>query len=523
MRSLRGRLMSTFQGQGPCVSASLTNQPVTPFAREKNRRIFRDFWTLFIVPSRTFKMSISPTYSFLGLSSNSPPAFNGNAFLGHDRPPSRRLASGTASQSSPEAYESSVWAASPSKVVAYPRTNSPSHLTPAGTALSQLEASPWTIQSNLKRKRPQPRQSSKGLRGRYGCRTCRQRHLKCDEVRPTCENCVKAKRDCLWNHEIRMSHDHRSSASTTNNSNLNSAHPERPARKFVSASASKRSVCSVTPLDRHRQNLETVTRNEHGECLANVTEPVGSPRGLLTFALEAQLFQFYVEHAGPWLDITSPSLHFASTTPRLALSNPVLLFACLAYAARAIHSHCSLSEQYSGACVKLLIPLLSDEGFVGSDETLLATLVILRHVEQYTEAPQDQAAHLSGAFSLVALRPEPPPRDSLPGAALWTYMRQDIRQALLNRAPPKLKPSHGIRLDNFDADGGESSWADRACHLAALACTFAWGDTEDEVNGSYLSGLLDWWVDNLPQVYYPYHESESSVRFLSRWHGMYCP
>lgn len=289
----------------------------------------------------------------------------------------------------------------------------------------------------------------------------------------------------------------------------------------MSGSASERSVSFVMPLD--RQNLETVARKEHGECLANLTEPVCSPRELLTFALEGQLFQFYIEHAGPWLDITSPSLHFASTTPRLALANPVLLLACLAYAARAIHPHCSLSEQYSGACIKLLIPLLSDEGFVGSDETLLATLVILRHVEQYAEAPQDQAAHLSGAFSLVALRPEPPPRESLPGAALWTYMRQDIRQALLNRAPPKLKPSHGIHLDNFDGDGGESSWADRACYLAALACTFAWGDTKDEVDESYLSGLLDRWVDNLPQVYYPYHESEGSVQFLARWHGMYCP
>lgn len=286
-------------------------------------------------------------------------------------------------------------------------------------------------------------------------------------------------------------------------------------------STCERSVSFVMPLD--RQDLETVTRKGHGECLANVIDQVCSPRELLTFALEGQLFQFYIEHAGPWLDITSPSLHFASTTPRLALSNPVLLLACLAYAARAIHPHCSLSEQYSGACIELLIPLLSDEALVGSDETLLATLVILRHVEQYAEAPHDQAAHLSGAFSLVALRPEPPPRVSLPGAALWLYMRQDIRQALLNRAPPKLKPSHGIRLDNFDGDEGESSWADRACYLAALACTFAWGDTKDEVDESYLSGLLDWWVDNLPQVYHPYHESEGSVRFLAPWHGKYRP
>ena len=41
-----------------------------------------------------------------------------------------------------------------------------------------------------------PAPSAKSKRVRTGCLTCRDRHLKCDEGLPVCENCLKSKRDC---------------------------------------------------------------------------------------------------------------------------------------------------------------------------------------------------------------------------------------------------------------------------------------------------------------------------------------
>jgi hypothetical protein len=335
-----------------------------------------------------------------------------------------------------------------------------------------------------------------------------------------CDNCTKAKRECLWNHEIRLSHDPRSFSSSV-------ARP-RTASSASRASAEDSQTGSNVCEDRRwrvRINLRLspdvlrdAPRDASGDYLANVSHCEWIPDQILKFPLEACFFRFYVEQAGPWLDITSPSQHFGLTVPRLAVSNPVLLFACLCYSARALVPDSSLSEQYMSACIKLLIPLLSDEVFVSTDETLLATLVILRHVEQYAEAPDDKGAHLSGAFSLIASQRFLPPHDSLPGAALWTYMRQDIRQALLRRAPPKLKPSHGIQVENFD-DVGESSWADRACYLAALACTFAWGGADEEIDSEYLNQLLQSWETNLPKEYLPYHVSGDSIQYLARWHG----
>lgn len=42
----------------------------------------------------------------------------------------------------------------------------------------------------------------KPKRTRTGCLTCRERHLKCDESKPTCANCAKSQRDCNWGKKL---------------------------------------------------------------------------------------------------------------------------------------------------------------------------------------------------------------------------------------------------------------------------------------------------------------------------------
>lgn len=42
----------------------------------------------------------------------------------------------------------------------------------------------------------------KPKRTRTGCLTCRERHLKCDETKPTCNNCSKSQRDCNWGKKL---------------------------------------------------------------------------------------------------------------------------------------------------------------------------------------------------------------------------------------------------------------------------------------------------------------------------------
>lgn len=264
------------------------------------------------------------------------------------------------------------------------------------------------------------------------------------------------------------------------------------------------------------------TDSSTGRFVANLDPSGTNHTSLLAHPLEARLFQIFIETTSRWLDVTSPSCHFSRTVPRLALENEVLLLACLAYASKAVAPTTSLSDQYGSACIELLIPLLSDEVFVHTDNTLLATLVLLRHVEQYTNAAEDQAAHLGGAFAIIASRKVLPRHESLPGAALWTYMRQDLRRALIHRAAPKLRPRHNPRPDELDATdcAVESIWADRACHLALMACCFAWSDSGAEVDPDNLLQLLNTWRNSLPHEYNAYHEDTSALYYLSSWHGM---
>jgi hypothetical protein len=42
----------------------------------------------------------------------------------------------------------------------------------------------------------------KPKRTRTGCLTCRERHLKCDETKPTCNNCAKSQRECNWGKKL---------------------------------------------------------------------------------------------------------------------------------------------------------------------------------------------------------------------------------------------------------------------------------------------------------------------------------
>lgn len=71
-------------------------------------------------------------------------------------------------------------------------TNSPS---------SQNE-SPGNRVVPIKKRDSDATQDSKPKRTRTGCLTCRERHLKCDETKPTCHNCSKSQRDCNWGKKL---------------------------------------------------------------------------------------------------------------------------------------------------------------------------------------------------------------------------------------------------------------------------------------------------------------------------------
>ncbi|RYF46427.1 MAG: Zn(II)2Cys6 transcription factor, partial [Cytophagaceae bacterium] len=57
-------------------------------------------------------------------------------------------------------------------------------------------------QVNSKKREGDATPDGKPKRTRTGCLTCRERHLKCDETKPTCNNCAKSQRECNWGKKL---------------------------------------------------------------------------------------------------------------------------------------------------------------------------------------------------------------------------------------------------------------------------------------------------------------------------------
>lgn len=51
------------------------------------------------------------------------------------------------------------------------------------------------------------RSKASRLRSNEGCRTCRQRKVKCDEAHPRCGPCTRLNRDCVWGRQWRFQND----------------------------------------------------------------------------------------------------------------------------------------------------------------------------------------------------------------------------------------------------------------------------------------------------------------------------
>lgn len=216
---------------------------------------------------------------------------------------------------------------------------------------------------------------------------------------------------------------------------------------------------------------------------------------------------------GSQLDIASPQRHFGETVPRLALVNRVPYAACLAYASNVLSRSGKLArelyEQLHGDAIASLIPLLSPRYDTHDYEVLLATTVIARMSEQFTELSEDGLYHLHDANSLFAMagtRWAPSPV-GLKEAAFWTYMRESIRVCFLNEqgCPFDL----GMVEEEFEATDTtpQEAWANRITYVIAQLCSACWGD-EDSTSRVLMRNQvrlrLKEWREGIPESFHPW-------------------
>ena len=376
--------------------------------------------------------------------------------------------------------------------------------------------------------------------------------MKCDETKPSCLNCAKRNRPCVYTDSSATTFV----PSTTEFDNVSQRNGDENGSSFLddrTSNAPQFPVDAVkSPSTVNLPRLELSEGFSTGFSIHSIlqhynkspdTSPLQSrvaeiPRspspafgqGARTRIRDhqtARLMRHYVEVVGPWLDMTDgQNHHFSTIIPERAFESPVLLYAILAFSARQLSRLGQMdpvtADYYHHKCVKDMIPLLKDTEGV-RDGKLLAATVILRMYEMLESSSEDLERHLLGSSSLISLESYNESWDSLRKAAFWIFLRQDILWAEKNRRCTiiNLDKSFVGGIPLF-SDATDDTWANRIYYLLAKVINLCYGqDSISPIEWHMTLHNLENWRRRLPSSFEPYFyldpDSDESNPFPAIW------
>jgi hypothetical protein len=220
--------------------------------------------------------------------------------------------------------------------------------------------------------------------------------------------------------------------------------------------------------------------------------------------------------------------------PELALSSSVLFNACLRFASHVKllrgEVDAALEDRYSERAIRQLIVALEQQQQPSEDQTLAATVILLRTSEQFSEVGEDSQHHFGGASSLFAAQglQWSPFQIDLRGVAFWIFVRENLHLSILTETPVRF--NHDLIHDEDPrSPGSDEVWTNRMSSILARACDACFSynlprrqDSIEEVRRS-----MSLWADFLPESFRPWYfdDSEFAVfpefRFLKPCHGTF--
>ncbi|KAL4994720.1 hypothetical protein BDV10DRAFT_145540 [Aspergillus recurvatus] len=236
---------------------------------------------------------------------------------------------------------------------------------------------------------------------------------------------------------------------------------------------------------------------------------------------EAFLLRHFQRTLGPWLDSCDHERLFSMDVVERAPSYPLLLYACLATAARHLSQTTNFvppntADEYHEKCIAILLPGLANwELGIGLD-VLLASTVILRFFEQISShAPSnDSQRHLLAGSVYISSHVDCAVSGGLAEASFWVFVMQDIQFALASQNPLRLELSAfdeklqlmwAHRESQTDRD-----WAHRAVWLLAGAINYCYGVHNPQGSAaerSILKHRINAWEARKPDGFRPLHFS----------------
>ncbi|RDH20782.1 hypothetical protein M747DRAFT_314883 [Aspergillus niger ATCC 13496] len=242
---------------------------------------------------------------------------------------------------------------------------------------------------------------------------------------------------------------------------------------------------------------------------------------------EAFLLRHFRKTLGPWLDVCDHERHFSLDVVERAPTNPLLLYACLAIAARHLsHTNHNIppntADGYHERCIGILLPVLENKEIEISIDILLASTVILRFFEQISShsPSNDLQRHLLAGSVYISSQVECATSGGLAEASFWVFVMQDIQFALAYQKPLRLTLSpFGERLYllwQHTSSQKDRDWTHKAIWLLAETINHCYGvnpSLEMEVVGrSTLKRRIHAWDLEKPDSFRPLHYSAADPR-----------
>lgn len=191
----------------------------------------------------------------------------------------------------------------------------------------------------------------------------------------------------------------------------------------------------------------------------------------------------------------------------------------------------SVKERYHNHAINLLIASLSSDPNPEDRDVLLATVVILRMSEQFSEIYEDACCHLAGAASLFSLKARisrwSSHQTDLAGTAFWIYIRESLRLSFLNEEACQFD-LRLIQEEKYFDSAPEEVWTNRMTFILAKVCNACFGEldsTDQRKQFQELDTQLNSWVNCVPKSFRPWWFKKDGfgpfpgIAFLSTWHG----
>ncbi|BCS23376.1 Zn(II)2Cys6 transcription factor [Aspergillus puulaauensis] len=405
-----------------------------------------------------------------------------------------------------------------------------------------------------------------------GCLTCRKRHLKCDKTGTECLRCQRSGRQCIpapaKPEEVTFRHGQNPSMRSKDPPRYGESDLSFPGNQVwmeVPLELTFEDETEQTAADYHVVSagespvVPKTTRKARFSTSTSTLPSIASPTQAFTSSAgpsrkiphsrthsmdsllppdtprdhpkladfnEAFLLRHFQRTLGPWLDSCDHERQFSMDVVERAPSYPLLLYACLATAARHLSQTTNLippntADEYHEKCIAILLPGLGNwESRIGLD-ILLASTVILRFFEQISShAPSnDSQRHLLAGSVYISSQVDCAVSGGLAEASFWVFVMQDIQFALASQNPLRLTLSPfderlqlmwTHRVSQTDRD-----WAHRAVWLLAGCINYCYGGRDPHASvteRNILKQKINAWEARKPDGFRPLHFSLADSR-----------